>query len=196
MQLEPIIAALRERVPLLVNKIGGAAQFKMLPETAQLQVPCAYVIPLDDNPGENLATNSIRQDIADGFAVVVALSNVADEKGQGASKTVHDMRKALWAALLGWEPAAEYGGIVYEGGTLLQIDRARLWYQFEFSATMQIDATDGWKATELGNLPPYEGGTVMVDAIDPSDPNIVPDPAPDGRFEIGFVYPQTGSLPE
>lgn len=194
MELEPVIAALRARLPYFSSRIGGAAQFKVLEQSAQLQVPCAYVVPTDDTPGENLSNVTIRQDITDGFAVIVVIPNTPDEKGQASTHSVHQVRKLLWAALLGWEPGPEYDPILYEGGQLLQIDRARLWYQFEFSAVMQIDVTDTWQATALAALPPYDGGTVQIDAIDPSDPNLVPTPHPDGRSEGGFVYPKTGNL--
>jgi len=114
------------------NRVAGAAQFKLLPETAALPTPCAFVIPLDDNPGDRQSENALRQDITDGFAVVVALSNQSDEKGQGSANNVRQVRRLLWSALLGWEPGTEYEAIQYDGGQILQLDRARIWYQFEF----------------------------------------------------------------
>ena len=195
MELEPIIEALRGRVAYFSNRIAGAAQFKLLPETAQLQVPCAYVITLDDTPGEQLSSNALRQDITDSFAVIVVLSNTADEKGQGSAKSVHQVRSLLWSALLGWSPTADYDGITYEGGQLLQLDRARMWYQFEFSAVTQIADSHGWQGPALDALPHYDGGTINVDVVDPmADPN-VSYPGPDGRIEAGAVYPKTGNLP-
>lgn len=194
MQLEPIIAALRARCPTFSNRVAGAADFKPLPETASLAVPCAFVIPLDDNPQESMAMNSVRQVLKDSFAVVVAISNTADEKGQGSAASVHTYRAALWAALLGWRPDLRYDGITYEGGQLLSLDRARIWYQFEFGALMEIEPSDGWQEIELGQLPHFDGATIKVDAIDPADPNKA-NPVLDGRFEAGIVIPKTGNLP-
>lgn len=194
MQLEIIIAALRARCPSFANRVSGAAQFKMLPETAALAVPCAYVIPLDDSPGESRAQNSVRQQLTDSFSVVAVLSNSNDEKGQGASASVHSMRLELWAALLGWRPAARYSGITYEGGQLIALDRARAWYQFEFGAAMEIEPADGWQDRELVGLPHFDGATINVDAIDPmADPNLQY-PGPDGRIETSFSVPKTGAL--
>jgi hypothetical protein len=195
MELEPIIEALRTRVPYFSNRIAGAAQFKQLQENAQLQVPFAFVIPADDTPGEQLSSNALRQNITDSFAVIVVLSNTADEKGQGSAKSVHQVRSLLWSALLGWSPTEDYDGIIYEGGQLLQLDRARMWYQFEFSAVTQIDDSYGWQGPALDALPHYDGGTINVDVIAPmADPN-VSYPGPDGRIEAGAVYPKTGNLP-
>ncbi len=193
MQLEPIISALRQRCPSFANRVAGAAQFKVLPETAALAVPCAYVIPLDDNPQDSMAMNSVRQALKDSFAVVVAVSNVAEEKGQSSASSIHSLRAELWAALLGWRPDLRYDGITYEGGQALGLDRARLWYQFEFGALMEIEPADGWQETELGQLPHFDGGTIKVDAIDPADPNKA-NPVLDGRYEAGAVLPKTGNL--
>lgn len=196
MQLEPIVAALRTRcAPTFGQYVAGAAEFKLLQENAAMQVPCAFVIPLDDNPQESIAMNSVRQMLQDSFAVVVAVSNVTDEKGQGGARSIDTIRSVLWGALLGWRPTDRYDGITYQGGQLLAMDRARLWYQFDFAAAMEIEPSDGWQETELAGLPHFDGGTLKLDAIDPHDPNVVQTSAPDGRNESGFVFPKTGNLP-
>jgi hypothetical protein len=194
MQLEPIISALRTRCPSFANRIAGAAQFKLLPENAALAVPCAFVIPLDDSPQESRAQNSVRQALTDSFAVILAVSNVTDEKGQNGAQSIHLLRAEVWAALLGWRPDLRYDGINYEGGHLLSLDRARLWYQFEFGALMEIEPNDAWQAMELADLPHFDGGTINIDAIDPiADPNLHY-PGPDGRIEVRVVVPKSGNL--
>lgn len=192
MQLEPIIQALRERCPVFSDRVGGAAQFKLLPESTALQVPFAFVIPLDDSPEESRSQNSVRTNLKDSFAVVVALSNLTDEKGQAATSTVHGMRGVLWGALLGWQPGPDYDGIVYDGGHLVQLDRSRLWYQFEFAASMEIGPEDGWQETGLGALPHFDGVDMNVDVIGPI---ASPLPGPDGRIEFVVPIPKTGDLP-
>lgn len=194
MQLEIIIQALRERCPSFGNRVAGAAQFKILPEAAALPVPCAYVIPLDDNPGDFSTQNSVRQDLDDAFAVVVAISNTADERGQGAAHSMHSIRAELWAALLGWQPAEDYDVCKYEGGQLLSLDRARLWYQFEFSARFTIGPADGWQDRALVGLPHFDGINFRADFVEPADPNIA-NPGPDGRIEVTFTAPTEGNLP-
>ena len=84
---------------------------------------------------------------------------------------------------------------MYEGGNLLSLDRARLWYQFEFSASMEIDGSDGWQDTELAGLPHFDGVNFKSDCIDPADPNKAY-PGPDGRIEVEFSAPaKSGNLP-
>ncbi|NDU86470.1 MAG: hypothetical protein G3H99_07635 [Ferrovum sp.] len=163
MQLELIIAQLRTLCPSFQGHVAGAAEFKPIPEAAALPVPCAFVIPLDDRPEPPKAQNAVGQEMTDSFGVIVALDNRVDEKGQNASAGVHAIRAEIWKALLGWipgpvntvNPATDYNGIYYEGGSLLSLDRARLWYQFEFGAAMWIGASDGFEAGALASLPNF-----------------------------------------
>lgn len=188
MNLNPIIGALRDRCASLGGRVAGAAKFEVLPVTASLNVPAAYVLPLDDNPESNASGNDYSQTVRDSFAVVVALSNTPDERGQAAITSVHALRAELWKALLGVAPDTDYGPIEYEGGSLLHLDRARLYYQFEFAADFTIGAEDTRQGVELDALGPLSEVYLTVDAIDPTDPNLAT-PGPDGRAEATAVIP-------
>ena len=181
MKLIPIIAHLRAQCPSFADRVAGAAEYKVVPGSTSLAVPCAFVVPLDDNPEQNATQNSVSQLLSDAFAVIVALDNRADERGQASSDAHHDIRTELWKALLGWEPAEDYGPMRYEGGSLIELDRGRLWYQFEFSSDFQIGSEDGYQQEALDALPHFEGATIKVDVIDPI---AQPAPGPDGRIEF------------
>lgn len=189
MNLNTVISHLRTYCPSFAGRVAGSARFKNMDEAANLLVPAAYVIPLDDNPGERMSLNDVRQPIIESFAVVVALSNTADERGQTSVNTAHDtIRAELWAALVGWQPdnladASRYRGIEYQGGNLLDLDRARLWYQFDFGAYMEIGPDDAWQNIELTALPHFDGVTIEVN----NDPDGVP------KFKT--TIPKTGNLP-
>lgn len=204
MTLDWIIAQLRARAPIFEGRVVGAAEFKILPEATTLKMPAAFVIPLDDSPEASMAMNSIMQKLNDSFAVIVAVSNVADEKGHASASAFHTMRAALWAALLGWRPVppltdqseSRYDGIAYEGGMLLNLDRARAWFQFEFGAPMEIGPADGFQETALGELPPFLHATVDIDALDPERDTNVAGTGPDGRIEHVLQIPKSGDLPQ
>lgn len=201
MILEIIINALRVRCPSFAGtppvapNVAGAVQFKQLEEATNIPLPFAFVVPLDDNPQESKAHNAVRQSMIDSFAVIVAISNTVDEKGQGSVVSVHTLRAEIWKALLGWQPSADYNGIEYQGGSLLKVDRARLWYQFEFGAYMEIGPTDGWEGDAQAALPHLDGITIRVDAISPQhDPNLAAAGVPDGRIENVVPVPKAGNL--
>lgn len=143
MKLTPVIAALRARCPYFENRVAGAAQFKNLPEVGKLKLPAAYVVPGDDSPGENKSQTDYWQELKEGFSVVVILSNGRDERGQFASyDVVDDVRQMLFKALLGWNPEACGNPITYDGGTLLDLNRHELIYQFDFSVISELTEDD------------------------------------------------------
>lgn len=188
MKYSLVIARLRQRCPVFGNRVAGAAEFKPLPETANLAVPAAYVLPLDDQAGSVAAMNGYEQTIRDGFAVVVCLSNRTDERGQAAADELDTIRATLWKALLGWEPDDDHGWVEYEGGEVVHMDRARLYYQFDFAAEMAITVDMTGQGADLDGLPTFTGLQLRVDCIDPVDPNLGPS-GPDGRPEADGVFP-------
>jgi hypothetical protein len=181
MKLSLIINAIKSRCPSFGGRVAGAAEFKPLPEVNKLQLPAAFVIPLDDNAGENKSKTGYWQDITDGFAVVVCMDNRTDERGQSAvSDCVDSTRLSLWKALLGWQPEENYDAIQYDGGALLQMDRAALYYQYEFSAKFEITNKLTRQYQDLSELPDFSGVSVNVDLIDGVTQQ------PDGEIDFTF----------
>ncbi len=187
MNLLTIIAALKARCPSFGTapnrRFAGAAEFAALSEAAKLDLPAGYVIPLDDESLDQQSQNGYRQTVRDMFGVVVVVSNTTDERGQTSINSIDALRTELFKALLGWQPTADYHAIEYRGGSLLHVDRARLYYQFEFSAAFEIGEEDTYQAIFNTALPAFEELGIQGDAIDPYDPNKVTI-GPDGRIEV------------
>lgn len=211
MNLNPVITQLRTYCPSFAGRVAGSARFKRLDETANMALPAAYVIPLDDSPGERMSLNDMRQSLVESFAVIVAISNTPDERGQAAINTAHDsIRSELWGALLGWQPDnlhehSIYRGIEYQGGNLLDLDRSRLWYQFDFGAYMEISQDQGWQGTELANLSHFDGLNITLEndidisllsyAISGYWDNTYSQIASDPENYFIQTIPKTGNLP-
>lgn len=171
MKLTPVIAALRARCPYFENRVAGAAQFKNLPEVGKLRLPAAYVVPGDDSPGENKSQTDYWQELKEGFSVVVILSNGRDERGQFASyDVVDDVRQMLFKALLGWNPEACGNPITYDGGTLLDLNRHELIYQFDFSVISELTEDDTRQQDDLNSLDELQTLAIDVDYLDPGTP--------------------------
>lgn len=177
MKLTPIIAALRARCALFQNRVAGAAQFKDLPEVGKMILPSAYVVPGDDSPGEQKSLTDYWQTIREGFSVIVFVSNSRDERGQFASfDVVHEVREALFKALLGWNPEEGGNPITYDGGTLLDVNRHELSYQFDFVVETELGEEDTRQFDELNALEEFKTLSIDVDFIDPGT-------GPDGKIE-------------
>ena len=182
MKLVPIIAALRARCPECQNRVAGAAQFKDLPEVGKMKLPAAYVVPGDDSPGEQKSQTDYWQDLTEGFSVIVFVSNGRDERGQFASyDVVHDVRQSLFKALLGWNPEECGNPITYAGGTLLDVNRHELSYQFDFAVLNELSENDTRQQDELNDLDDFKTLAIDVDFIDPGHG---PDGKPEHHTEI------------
>lgn len=198
MNLDSVITRIKLKCPSFNQRVAGAGEFAALPQNAKVSLPAAFVIPMDDQAGEQQSANRYRQAITDRVAVVVVLDNSADRRGQAAVTSVHGIRAELWQALLIWPPGPEYDGLMYEGGQALDMDAARLYYQFEFSAEAEIGIEDTAQPGMVAALPRLASINVRADVLNPMvDPNNVvgqnynpaqPNPrteGPDGRIEAG-----------
>ena len=185
-----IVEALKTRTnATFAGRIAGAAEFALISPDAKLAVPAAYVIPLDDSAQPNGSDNGYSQIVRDGFAVIVVLSNTADEIGKSSVAQIQPIRNVLNAALLSWKPDAEHGPIEYEGGQLLDIDRARLYYQFEYACETEFTEADTYQAIANAALPEFESVGIDVDMISPFDHNLVPagEQGPDGTIDASLT---------
>src|SRR5687768_5204949 len=120
------IARLKDQVPVL-KQVSGAADLPTAIEQLK-QPPAAYVIPLAERAAPNaLATEAISQECATRFAVVLATQNLRDVRGEAAQATLLPIRKAVFEALLGWVPAADFNPCEFGGGRLVQLNDMVLW---------------------------------------------------------------------
>ena len=166
MKLTTIIDEIKALCPTFENRVAGAAEYQDLRNVSNMMVPAAYVIPLDDNAQAVTIKNTYRQDLIEGFAVIVVVNNTADERGQAARNAVHDLKLELWKCLLGWDFDNDYEPIEYSGGQLIGMDRARLDFQFEFSAEFQINESLTRHGVDLANAPAFESMNIELDIQD------------------------------
>lgn len=182
MRLSNVIAAIRTRCPVFEGRVAGAAQFQALTESAKMRLPAAYVIPAEDTTAEQKSLTDYWQDVTEGFAVIVVLDNTRDERGQAAVyDAVHDIRAILWKCLLGWQPEPSGGPVCYAGAQMLNMDRARLYCQFDFTLRREITEQDTRQQEDLDALDEFKTISIDVDYIDPGSG---PDGIPEHHTEI------------
>lgn len=114
--------------------VAGSAELAIAIENT-LTREMAFVIPLIENARDNQLQSAIDQRVAERFGIVVALKNdnsQAQKLGLVAYDRLHDIREQFFNSLLGWEIPEAESIIYFRGGKLLDVNRAWLWYQFEF----------------------------------------------------------------
>ncbi|OCG12817.1 hypothetical protein A9G24_08445 [Gilliamella sp. App6-5] len=152
MKLSHIVHTLRHFSPSFEGRVGGAAEFSAIKDTAFLKLPAAYVVPLDDSAQDNQSQTDYWQNVTEGFGVIVVLKPL-DERGQHeAYDIVENIKTELWRALLGYEPSPAHHPIQYDGGDLLDLDRGRIFYQFNFSAVREVGFEDTRQSFDLNAI--------------------------------------------
>ena len=145
MKLGPIALKLRMAETRFGDYIFGSAELALALEYT-LKKESAFVVQLAETASANKMDGSINQKINESFAVIVALDNGTSDKsklGMKAYDTLHDVRAEIFRAILGWQMSDAEGLVSYNGGRIAGINRAYLWYQFEFTVETRIDDDDG-----------------------------------------------------
>ena len=141
MKPSAIIPRIRAQCASFANRVGGASDLINAVADEGLAVPSAYVVPTDEDAAPPLSKQTAVQDVLEGFAVIVAISATADDRGQDAAETLEDLKRELQAALCNWVPglaADRYLPVYYQGGEQFDGNRARLFWQFDFAAKRVI----------------------------------------------------------
>ena len=90
--------------------------------------------------------------------------------------TLPEAEVMLFKALLGWNPEACGNPITYDGGTLLDLNRHELIYQFDFSVISELTEDDTRQQDDLNSLDELQTLAIDVDYLDPGN-------GPDGDIE-------------
>lgn len=179
------------------SRVHGAAEYDILKqqEITDLAVPSAFVIPINDTAIDKstAGSNTIRAEVTSNFVVAVIISNTADRTGLTAAQALHAIRAALWKALLNWpNNDPEVNPIRYRGGRILEMNRGRLVWGFNFSYAFEIAASDGFQ-------PIYENLETIatdVDMISPNNGEGGPDGQIDAVFHATDLYPEDAPPPD
>jgi|HubBroStandDraft_3_1064219.scaffolds.fasta_scaffold00005_36 hypothetical protein len=150
--IDETIQQLRDYCPLLAGRVAGAANFAngLQNYNANMPLPAAYVIPLSEEAEPNQVMIGLIQKVHRTIGVVVEFDATADRRGQVPAMHFDAMEAGILRALLNWPPTwcrtPNNQGFQLSGGRTLDLDRARLFYQWEFGLDWQIDdAQDGWQ---------------------------------------------------
>lgn len=169
MNIDAVIQQIRQYSQVLAKDsrtgqtcCAGAAELAQIVDKAWMTRPAAYVIPLSDEPEDNVSMNGLDQVVTERIGIVVDMDNTADQRGQFASSQVPTIRADLFRCLLNWRPswAEAIKGFAYAGGQLVHMDRERLHWQFEFSLKIQITDDDGFIEP---STPITEGKATLTD---------------------------------
>jgi len=97
------------------------------------QSPAAFVVPLNDRAsGNRTGTMVVHQNNTTRFAVIVAVQNLRDPRGDKARDDLRALRQDILNTLHGWVPGDAFNPVEYGGGRMLKLTNQVLWWQDEF----------------------------------------------------------------
>lgn len=166
MKLSTIITELRRRCPSFEKRVYGVAEWAAR-EKVNLPMPSAYVLPLGESADLVSMTTDYRQHVEQSFGVAVLISTKLDDPtGLQAFDKSEDVKAEIFRAIVGWE-TDETDAVIYEGSTVLELNRAFLCVQFEFSVSYDITDADTRHGAMLDELTPFDGVDMDVDLMKP-----------------------------
>jgi len=164
MKLSPIILQLIASSTSFGSNIAGAAELAAA-KSQTYSVDRAFVVQLVENATPNDQEAGLNQELNEIFAVVVAINNTTDRRGQTAHDNLFGIRAEIFSSILNWTLPGAEAAIEYVSGRLLDMNRAYLWYQFEFSAITRLTDDDGLQIV----ADPFLHANVKIDIEDEVD---------------------------
>jgi len=145
MRLGPIVLKLRISNTRFRENIAGAAELALAMKNT-LMKEAAFVIPLSETCPPNNYDSTINQKLNERFGIVVAIRNdldIRDRTGITSYDLLHDIRTQIFSSILGLQISGIESLVYYQGGSLLDINPAWLWYQYEFGMESRLTDADG-----------------------------------------------------
>jgi hypothetical protein len=113
----------------LVSFVGTALDLASAKEGA-IQFPAVFVVELGDDAGDNeRASGRVIQRVESQIGVVIAMQDIGRLRGERGQDALEDLRAAIRAALLAWEPEAGAEPMIFAQGRLLEWNEFSLWWQ-------------------------------------------------------------------
>ncbi|GIX33423.1 MAG: hypothetical protein KatS3mg125_1379 [Lysobacterales bacterium] len=127
--LSPIIARIRQEVPLL-RTVGGVAEAAAAQRGSLQGLPAAFVMLEEESASPTFGSSGAHlQRVSVRFAVLLAARNARDALGQALAETAGELAGELRRALVGWMPSTALTAIEFRQGRLLSFDDAVIWWQ-------------------------------------------------------------------
>lgn len=194
------ISQLRANAPIFAGRVAGAAEFYagLKNYNTAMVLPSAYVLPLgQEAEGNQAAGGDLIQIVHKSVGVAVELDATPDRRGQDPVMQFQVIEAQLFASVLNMilMDACQRmtKGVYFQGARYLDLDRARLFYQWEFGLDWQIGTQDGVQPQSIplagievdifkapvapGDIPP---AVIRVPTGEPPYP-----PATDGPWPTG-----------
>jgi hypothetical protein len=151
MIVDTFISQLRANASMFAGRVAGAAEFYagLKNYNTSMPLPAAYVLPLGQDADSNILMNGLVQIVHKSIGVAVEFDATPDRRGQAPVMLFDVIETQIFASVLNLFIIDANGcprmtrGSYFQGARYLDLDRARLFYQWEFGLDWQISDADG-----------------------------------------------------
>ena len=134
------ITRLGELKPTTLTQVAGLLALNSLVRPPIDKMPAAYVLPGDRRYGlVNGLVNAVRQ-LGSQAVTIILLVGSRSPVGDDVFNPIGDLESAVIGKLLGWQPDAEFGPLLYAAGRLIDVQSLFFTYQMTFSRDHTVRA--------------------------------------------------------
>lgn len=196
------ISQLRSNAPIFGGRVGGSAEFYagLKAYNTSMALPAAYVLPLGQEAEPNQVWNGLIQIVHKQVGIAVELDAQRDRRGQDPTMSFETIEAQIFASVLNLEigECRMVRGTSFAGARYLDLDRARLFYQWEFNIDWQLTDADGVQplSVPLAHVEVdifHAPGAVGVPGSDPAAVVVVPTGDPPYPPATDGPWPQPSS---
>lgn len=134
-------------VPEVIGRLKGLDLFAMVEGVAQLAslgnaspraTPAAFVFVDEEAAEENERLNGVLQRLHTDVGVILVTRDVSDATGGKAATDVDSLKRAVWGALVGWQPDSADDALTYVGGRLARARDGYVTFEMTFAAPVYL----------------------------------------------------------
>lgn len=138
--VEAVITRLAALKPDPLKSVAGLITLASLTQPTVDKMPAAYVLPGDRRYAlVNGLLNGVRQ-LGSQAVTIILLVKTRAPTGDDVFNPIADLETATLGQLLGWQPDAEFGPLLYGGGKLLTVQPLFFTYQMTFARDHTVRA--------------------------------------------------------
>lgn len=103
------------------NEVAGAAGLAAV-KSGQTRTPGAYAYQLRSVATAPFDVNDLAQDVLLAFGIAIVVDNLRDDLGKDSTIVLEEFKDTVKKALFGQRPDGEEDALIYQGGSLIQIN--------------------------------------------------------------------------
>lgn len=166
------------------GRIGGIGDMLLIDPTTEIS-ESAYIVHAATTVTDNEGQSHVVQTLTENFSIFASISAArptADRYGSGANVTIDLIREQLLDTLIGWIMDIDMYPIAYAGDNISDVNRAWIWWQYNFTAKRIITA----KVYDDSALPDFNKAYVEYLAQNNVPPKTAPLPIEDTEYPVTF----------